>query len=176
MRIEKNDIAWGLGTIAAIVVLFLVTYFAIVAVSDEQQDARRPDPTITVTLTPSPAPTVTVTAKPKPAPTVTVTKIREVSRSVSRPAPKTSRRSVSFEEWLSSPTARKVLRRESGGRCDAVNPSGKYRGRWQMDATFWRVYGGLKYAPRPDLATCHEQNLVAYKGWLYRGWSPWSTA
>ena len=32
-----------------------------------------------------------------------------------------------------------------------------------MDATFWRVYGGLKYAPRPDLATCHEQNLVAYK-------------
>ena len=55
MRIEKNDIAWGLGTIAAIVVLFLVTYFAIVAVSDEQQ-GRRPDPTITVTLTPSPAP------------------------------------------------------------------------------------------------------------------------
>ena len=25
-------------------------------------------------------------------------------------------------------------------------------------------------------ATCMEQDLVAYKGWLARGWSPWPPA
>lgn len=69
-----------------------------------------------------------------------------------------------------------MLERESHGICTAVNPSGKYRGRWQMDANFWSAYGGLAYASTPDRATCHQQDLVAYRGWQARGWQPWPTA
>jgi hypothetical protein len=138
---------------------------------------REAAPTVTVTSAPVPAPTVTVTKTPKPRPTKTIYVTPPASRSVPRlPKPRSERRLVSFDVWLSLATARKVLHRESGGRCDAVNPSGKYRGRWQMDSTFWKTYGGLAFATTPDRATCHEQDLVAYKGWIYRGWAPWTTA
>lgn len=85
------------------------------------------------------------------------------------------RESVPFEVWISSTTSKRILKAESNGRCRAVNPSGKYRGRWQMDADFWRVYGGLDFAPTPDQASCDEQDIVAYQGWLSRWWQPWST-
>lgn len=78
--------------------------------------------------------------------------------------------------WAQLPEARKIQRKESGFNCKAVNPSGKYRGKWQMDKDFWASYGGLAYASRPDLASCAAQNYVAYRGYLARGWSPWSTA
>jgi hypothetical protein len=42
-----------------------------------------------------------------------------------------------------------------------------------MDADFWETYGGLKYASRPELASETEQDAVAYRGWLARGWQPW---
>lgn len=79
-------------------------------------------------------------------------------------------------QWANTPKARSVSNCESGGNPCAVNPSGKYRGKWQMDSSFWSSYGGLNYASRPDLASEYDQDIVAYRGWLARGWSPWSCA
>lgn len=43
-----------------------------------------------------------------------------------------------------------------------------------MDADFWKTYGGLQYASRPEMASEQEQDAVAYRGWLARGWQPWT--
>jgi hypothetical protein len=123
-----------------------------------------PGPTATVTVeAPVPAATVTVTATPEPS----ATERASQSRTTLLAAP------VGFAEWLASPVGQRISWRESRNRCDITNPSGKYRGKWQMDSAFWRTYGGLKYAPTPDRATCHEQDLVAFRGWQSRGWQPW---
>jgi hypothetical protein len=125
---------------------------------------------------PVPGPTVTRTVEvPVPGPTVTVA-AREAT-----PAPTRASRArttalaapAGFEAWLASPTRKRIIWRESHGICDITNPTGKYQGRYQMDDNFWRAYGGLKYAPNPHQATCHEQDLVAYRGWLARRWQPW---
>lgn len=86
---------------------------------------------------------------------------------------KATRPTVSFEVWITSPTALKVIKKESKGNCKAVGGKGKYRGKWQMNAGFWKSYGGLQYAKTADKATCEQQDQVAYRGWLARGWSPW---
>ena len=62
---------------------------------------------------------------------------------------------------------------ESSGNPHAVSPSGKYRGAFQMDADFWRTYGGLQFAPRPDLASYEQQRIVAQHGFDARGRKPW---
>lgn len=54
-----------------------------------------------------------------------------------------------------------------------------YYGAWQANAAFWRTYGGdLRYlADRGRFtAPAAMQDLVAYRGWLARGWQPWSCA
>jgi hypothetical protein len=84
-----------------------------------------------------------------------------------------ARSDLAFEVWLTSAHGRAIVRRESGGRCTAVNPSGAYRGKWQMGSWFWKNYGGLKYASTPDRASCLEQDRVAYKGWVDSWWNPW---
>ena len=89
---------------------------------------------------------------------------------------KEKRKKISFKVWVKSPTAKFLKRKESNNNCKATGGNGKYRGTWQMNAGFWKTYGGKKYASRPDKATCHEQDLVAYRGWLDRGWSPWPPA
>ena len=106
-------------------------------------------------ITPQPSPTRAVQRSPRIKPTRLVT-----GRSA-------------FERWRTSSAARAVAECESGGDPHATNPSGKYRGKWQMDADFWQTYGGLKFAARPDSATEYQQDLVAYKGWQARGWQPW---
>ena len=52
-------------------------------------------------------------------------------------------------------------------------PTATYRGKWQMGASFWAAYGGKAYASRADLATCAEQDRVAYRGWVAAWWNPW---
>lgn len=93
------------------------------------------------------------------------------------PARAASRSRVSSEwarsaVWASTAAARRVADCESDAPTD-VNPSGKYRGKWQMDRDFWKKYGGLRFASRPELATEAQQDLVAYRGWKARGWQPW---
>lgn len=86
------------------------------------------------------------------------------------------RAAIGVTAFASSWTARMVVQRESGGQCDISNPSGTYRGKWQMDASFWSTYGGKEFAARADLASCAEQDVVAYRGWVDRWWQPWPTA
>lgn len=89
---------------------------------------------------------------------------------------KAERKKITFEVWIKSPTAKHLKKVESSNNCKAIGGNGKYHGTWQMNAGFWKTYGGLKYASKASKATCGEQDLVAYKGWLARGWSPWPPA
>ena len=113
---------------------------------------------------------LTFSTTPVSAQSVTNSSIKsDPTRGISKAA----RPTVSFEVWITSPTAIRVIKKESKGNCKAVGANGKYRGKWQMNAGFWKTYGGLEFAPRADLATCEQQDQVAYRGWLARGWQPW---
>lgn len=85
------------------------------------------------------------------------------------------RASIGLAAFSTSWSAQFVADRESRGQCDAVSAGGTWRGKWQMDATFWQYYGGLALAPTPDTATCEQQDEIAYRGWVDRWWQPWRT-
>ncbi len=96
-----------------------------------------------------------------------------------REAPRASRSrhtTAPSSRWAATAKARTVAFCESSGDITAVSRTGKYRGKWQADADFWRTYGGLQFASRPELASEAEQDAVAYRGWLARGWQPWACA
>jgi nucleoid-associated protein YgaU len=61
---------------------------------------------------------------------------------------------------------------ESNGRWNANTGNGYYGGLQFWQPT-WEAYGGLKYAPRADLATRGEQIKVAEKIRLSQGWKAW---
>lgn len=100
----------------------------------------------------------------------------QVAKDPTRNLTKEERKKISFKVWVKSPTAKYLKKKESSNNCKAVGYKRKYLGTWQMNAGFWKTYGGKKYAPNPLKATCRQQDLVAYKGWLARGWSPWPPA
>ncbi len=100
----------------------------------------------------------------------------QVADDPTRNLSKEERKKISFEVWVESPTAKYLKKVESNNNCKSTGGNGKYQGTWQMNAGFWKTYGGKKYASKASKATCMEQDLVAYKGWLARGWSPWPPA
>jgi uncharacterized protein YabE (DUF348 family) len=59
---------------------------------------------------------------------------------------------------------------ESGGRPDAVDPSGTYGGLYQFDTATWHSLGG---SGRPQDAPAAEQTYRAKKLYARRGASPW---
>ncbi|MFE6826844.1 ubiquitin-like domain-containing protein [Streptomyces sp. NPDC057690] len=59
---------------------------------------------------------------------------------------------------------------ESGGRPNAVDPSGTYGGLYQFDTHTWQSLGG---SGRPQDAPAAEQTLRAKKLYVRRGASPW---
>jgi uncharacterized protein YabE (DUF348 family) len=59
---------------------------------------------------------------------------------------------------------------ESGGRPDAVDPSGTYGGLYQFDTGTWHSLGG---SGRPQDASAEEQTYRAKKLYVRRGTSPW---
>ncbi|MFD4630361.1 transglycosylase family protein [Streptomyces sp. NPDC058284] len=61
---------------------------------------------------------------------------------------------------------------ESNGRWDTNTGNGYYGG-LQFYQPTWEAYGGLKYAPRADLATREEQIKVAKKVVQAQGWGAW---
>lgn len=67
----------------------------------------------------------------------------------------------------------RVVKCESNFNPAAVSKSGKYRGLLQADASFWKSYGGLQYAPSADKASVEGQMAVMWRGYQARGWSPW---
>jgi hypothetical protein len=84
-----------------------------------------------------------------------------------------ARELIPFEVWRASSFTRYISMKESHRNCKAVNRTGKYRGRWQMSSAFWKTYGGKQFASKPEKASCRDQDLVAYNGWIVRGWAPW---
>lgn len=69
---------------------------------------------------------------------------------------------------------------ESGNRYNVVAVHGgvTYYGRWQANGEFWTAYGGdASYLGGSSFtAPAWMQNLVAYRGYLARGWQPWQCA
>jgi len=59
---------------------------------------------------------------------------------------------------------------ESGGRPDALDPSGTYGGLYQFDTRTWQSLGG---SGRPHEASASEQTYRAKKLYVKRGASPW---
>jgi hypothetical protein len=55
-----------------------------------------------------------------------------------------------------------IARCESGGNW-SINTGNGYYGGLQFSAASWAAYGGLKYAPRADLASREQQIMVASK-------------
>ncbi|CAM5638346.1 transglycosylase family protein [Streptomyces pilosus] len=64
---------------------------------------------------------------------------------------------------------------ESGGNWKANTGNGHYGG-LQFTQSSWKAAGGLKYAPRADLATRAEQIAVAERLADLQGMSAWSCA
>lgn len=99
---------------------------------------------------------------------------RHVHRRVLAPPPRQA--FANAAAWARSSRAVAVSSCESGGNVRAVSSTGRYRGKWQVSQDFWEAYGGLAFAATADRATEAEQDLVAFRGWLARGWRPWSCA
>lgn len=83
--------------------------------------------------------------------------------------------------WAAGSFARAVARCESsdvGIHGVDVNGGVAYYGKWQANRDFWLTYGGnpayLGGSTFP--ASEAEQDAVAYRGWLDRGWQPWACA
>ncbi|TAK69727.1 MAG: hypothetical protein EPO13_07715 [Actinomycetota bacterium] len=108
-----------------------------------------------------------------PAATVVRAATADVTRTVAARTSRAARKAIPFRVWRSSPYARKIVARESGGSCTVVNRRGPWRGRWQMTDSLWRAYGGLAYAKHPEKASCGQQDKVAYRIWLANGYSHW---
>ena len=84
-------------------------------------------------------------------------------------------------EAAASPSARPgtdwdaIARCESGGNWKANTGNGHYGG-LQFSQSSWVAAGGLKYAPRADLATSTEQIAVAKRLARLQGMSAWAGA
>lgn len=77
--------------------------------------------------------------------------------------------------------ARRILEcvgeHESNGDYRAVSPSGKYRGKYQMDNHFFLRYGGdSALVGRHETAPPEMQDDVALRGYQARGLDPWPGA
>lgn len=63
---------------------------------------------------------------------------------------------------------------EAGGNW-AINTGNGYFGGVQFDQNTWERQGGLRYAPRADLATREEQIAIATVTQARQGWGAWPT-
>jgi len=121
----------------------------------------------------------TKTSKPLVAPHSRSTQAPK-ARIVRKEHPSVSRGTSAYA-WAHTTDAYKVANCESGDRSswDHYNGNphlrdGRYHGKWQMDADFWSTYGGKQFASDAADASESEQDIVAYHGYLARGWQPWS--
>lgn len=65
-----------------------------------------------------------------------------------------------------------VAKCESGGDWH-INTGNGHFGGLQFSQSTWEGFGGLKYAPRADLASRTEQILIARKVVAVQGWGAW---
>jgi len=108
---------------------------------------------------------------PPPPPPIPVVEEIKVEKPKPKPAPKPA-------PPTRKPTANAILDciAKYEGTYTSVNPTGKYRGRYQMDNSLWQTYGGdPRYVGRMQEAPPEMQDEVAWNGFLARGLSPWPT-
>ncbi len=72
-------------------------------------------------------------------------------------------------------TWNRVAQCESSGNWH-INTGNGYYGGLQFKQSTWVAYGGLKYAPRADLATKEQQIAVAERTLAGQGWRAWTCA
>ena len=72
-------------------------------------------------------------------------------------------------------TWNRVAQCESSGNWH-INTGNGYYGGLQFKQSTWVAYGGLKYAPRADLATKAQQIAVAERTLAGQGWRAWTCA
>lgn len=186
-KADAQEAGWAVAIAVAVIATMALLWVGLGAENDRERlkDAERdyadimdlPWPTVTetVTKTPPPPPPKTVIKTVK----VTVEPAR-ASRSLTRTSSSVSGWKQRYwdeaQVWARTSKTRAVIMCESTNRVNAVSPTGKYRGLYQMDKGKWASYGGLELAPRPDLATRAEQNYVAYRIYVGNGWGPWECA
>ena len=77
--------------------------------------------------------------------------------------------------WYRTGSTQCVVNGEGGWT--SVNPTGKYRGRFQADADFARAYGPAyalaRWGTLVNLWTPDAQVVMGFRGYSARGWSPW---
>ncbi|EGX58765.1 peptidoglycan-binding protein [Streptomyces zinciresistens K42] len=86
----------------------------------------------------------------------------------SGPPPKPASLTCAKDSWPWSC----VAKCESGGDWHINTGNGHYGG-LQFSQSTWEGFGGLKYAPRADLASRKEQITVARKVVAVQGWGAW---
>jgi hypothetical protein len=69
-----------------------------------------------------------------------------------------------------------VHEHEGAWNDNPYNTASSYWGGMQFDLSTWVANGGARFnASRPDLVSPHDQLVVAYETWRWRGWQPWPT-
>ncbi|MFE5188375.1 transglycosylase family protein [Streptomyces sp. NPDC056628] len=87
---------------------------------------------------------------------------------MSGPPPKPASLSCAKDQWPWGC----VAQCESGGDWHINTGNGHYGG-LQFSQSTWAGFGGLKFAPRADLATREEQITIAVKVVAVQGWGAW---
>ncbi|MFD4368379.1 transglycosylase family protein [Rhodococcus sp. NPDC058521] len=102
---------------------------------------------------------------------------REVDSDVTTPAqPKVVR--VGAKPGTEVPPVKNGAAWDALAQCEAtgnwaINTGNGYYGGVQFDQNTWERQGGLKYAPRADLATREEQIAIASRTQETQGWGAW---
>jgi hypothetical protein len=118
----------------------------------------------------------------KPAP-IAAAQIKTVAQVQPKPAPKPKTKA----QKKSTPKPKRTYVNVDGGiwdriaQCEStgnwsINTGNGYYGGLQFNQSTWASAGGLKYAPRADLATKAEQIAVANNLRSKRGLQPWECA
>ena len=86
---------------------------------------------------------------------------------------KTLRDLVKARKLASTTKAKRIRKCESGGNYKSIDSSGYY-GAYQFDRSTWLSNGGGKYGRTANKAPAWAQDLIMYKTYKARGWSPWT--
>ena len=180
---------WSVAVAVLLAATFVLTWSAIGAENDRTRTEDWQRRYAEVTSQPIPTVTVKVTAPPKTLPPKTVKVTVRVTERATERASRSSTRAPSGpltgwkarywtegQAWARQPKTRAVIMCESTDRVSAISSTGKYHGLYQFDRQTWASYGGLELAPLASQATRAEQNYVAYRLYVGRGWQPWGCA
>lgn len=138
------------------------------------QAAERARTTTTVApTTVAPTTVAPTTVPPTTAAPATPTAAATTATTTAPPTTSTPATGPTAEQWA-------ALRHcESGGRYDAVNPNGRYRGAYQFSQATWDWVAGVAnpslIGVDPAAAAPADQDALAFALYEMRGPSPWPT-